>query len=132
MQTNPPEEDVQKLQRIQTLTTVALIAGPVSLLFGGVLLSTIALICAILAFRRSRKIDIGAFEETQNLLSTLRNQSLVALIITIVTTGINLVSFALSAATLFSLLESGQIDQFWSNSSPLDAEPIDANKSIFD
>lgn len=133
MQTQPPEEDIQKLQKIQTFTTVALIAGPVSLLFGGVLLSAIALICAILAFRRSRSFSDEGSEETQDLIRTLQTQSLAALIITIVTTSINLVSFAFSAATLFSLMESGQLDQFWNNESSLfGSEPVDTDTSIWD
>ena len=48
-------ERLTLLKSAQTLVTISIIGGPVSLIIGGVLLSTIALICGILAFTKIKR-----------------------------------------------------------------------------
>lgn len=48
--------DLRELKKAQTMVMVASVAGPVSLFIGGVLLSGVGLVCAIIALR---KLKIG-------------------------------------------------------------------------
>ena len=48
--------DLMELKSARTLSTVATIAGPVSFIIGGVALSSVALVCAILAFTKTRRV----------------------------------------------------------------------------
>lgn len=49
-------EDLQQIKSAQTLITIATIGAPVSLIIGGVLLSTISIVCAIVAYMKLKKI----------------------------------------------------------------------------
>lgn len=49
-------ESLQEIKSAQTLITIATIGAPVSLLIGGVLLSTISIICAIVAYTKLKKV----------------------------------------------------------------------------
>ena len=47
---------LRQLKSAQTLVTVATIAGPLSLLIGGVVLSGVGVICALMAFVKTRRV----------------------------------------------------------------------------
>ncbi len=49
-------EALQQIKSAQTMVTIATIAAPVSLIIGGVLLSTISIICAAVAYMKLKKI----------------------------------------------------------------------------
>lgn len=49
-------ESLQQIKSAQTLITIATIGAPVSLIIGGVLLSTISIICAVVAYMKLKKI----------------------------------------------------------------------------
>ena len=48
--------DLRELKKAQTMVMVASVAGPVSLFIGGVLLSGVGLVCAIIALRKLNKL----------------------------------------------------------------------------
>ena len=72
------QQRMQQLRSCQTLTTIALIGAPVSLLVGGVALSTAALVCAIVAFVRMRRL-VDPDDVPGSVGRTLYVQSVVAL-----------------------------------------------------
>ena len=55
-QTQLSYEALQQIKSAQTLITIATIGAPVSLIIGGVLLSTISIICAVVAYMKLKKI----------------------------------------------------------------------------
>ena len=67
-----------QLKTSQTLLTIAVIAGPVSLILGGVLLSVIALVCAIVAYAKIKKV-MEMPTSSKALSGSLRRQSLICI-----------------------------------------------------
>lgn len=49
-------ETLNQIKSTQNLITVATIAAPISLFFGGVLLSTVSIVCAIVAYMKLKKV----------------------------------------------------------------------------
>lgn len=101
---------LKQLQTVQTLNMVAFIAGPVSLLIGGVLLSGVALACAIVAVVKVKAV-VASEESKSNLAESLRKQSIVAVAIAAVVLGINLVWFATMLIAVFQIAQSGDFSQ---------------------
>ena len=83
-----------ELRTIQTLVTVSIIAGPVSMVIGGVLLSTVALVCALVAFLKARRVADAAGIDA-NLVRTMRRQAVLGLAIGIVALVLNAVTLAM-------------------------------------
>lgn len=100
----------KQLQTVQTLSAIAFIAGPISLLIGGVLLSGAALACAIVALVKVRKI-MAQEDSPSNLSVSLRKQSIVAVVIASVVLGFNLVWFAAMFMTVLQVAQSGDYGQ---------------------
>lgn len=51
-------ESLQQIKSAQTLITVATIGAPVSLFVGGVLLSVVSIICAVLGYTKLKKVSL--------------------------------------------------------------------------
>ena len=107
------EDRLKRLKSVQNLNTVSFIAGPVSLLFGGVLLSLIALICAIVSFARIRRLRPAPGQDA--LADSLYGQSVVALVITAVAFALNGFFFATTFALLMDVMQTGDYSQFLDN-----------------
>lgn len=101
--------DLSQLRSSQTLITIAIIASPVSLIIGGVLLSAIAFVCALIAFNKTGRIA-SKNGDNGNLAINLNRQARIALIISIVALVINLVYFVITLVALYDQISSGNID----------------------
>ena len=103
------EYRLRQLKTIQNLNTVAFIAGPVSLLFGGLLLSIISIVCAIVAFIMiGRIISSGSNGEVE---MTLRRQSIIALVITGIALVINGIWFGMAFSVVMQAMQTGDFSQ---------------------
>lgn len=69
-----------QLKTAQTLLTIAVIGGPVSLILGGVLLSGIALVCAIVGYTKIKKV-MDMPTSSKAISDSLRRQSLICIVV---------------------------------------------------
>lgn len=96
------------LRSIQTLITISIIAGPVSMIIGGVILSLVALACAIVALVKARRLRLP--EGTDGaLLQTIQRQAMVGIGIGVVAFGFNAVSLAMIMPTVIDAVQSGDL-----------------------
>ena len=97
---NQGEPDtIRQIKSAQTLITISTIAAPVSLLFGGVLLSSAAIVCGIVGMRKLGKIQAHGQQERNAIQVALKSARMA-----IVMSGIAL---ALNAVSMMWFLESG-------------------------
>lgn len=111
-----PVDTVATLKSAQTLITVSTIAGPVSLIIGGVLLSVIALICGLMAWFKINKVS-SKDAERGTLAYSLRRQAMVVTAISALVLGVNAAWLAYSVPALIEALESGSLDQYFNAAS---------------
>ncbi len=107
---DPDDQAMRDIKTIQTLGSIAIIASPVSLVFGGVLLSLVALVCALVG--RSKLKALGSTDEaSQAVMDALRRQMKVALIVSIATLVINGIFSVLMFGYLMQAMQSGDLSQ---------------------
>lgn len=98
--------DLRELKKSQTMVMVASIAGPVSLFIGGVLLSGVGLVCAILAFRKLKKL-IAKHTDVSVLAQRLKRSAIVGMAVCGVAFALNAISFYLMMPVVLEMMESG-------------------------
>lgn len=104
------DERASQIKSIQTLGSVAIIASPVSLVFGGVLLSLAALICAIVG--RSKLNALKASDSTDaSVMRILARQNTVGIVVSAAAVVINAIAFAFTFTTLMQAVQSGDASQ---------------------
>lgn len=108
---NDGPEYLKRLKRFQTLVMVALIGGPVSLLIGGIPLSTAGVICSFIAFTNLSKLGARAME-SGSIEKRLYIQSIVALAICVITLISNAIFFADIASKIIDAANSGTLDAY--------------------
>ena len=101
-----PKGDMADLRSIQMLVTVSIIAGPVSMLVGGVLLSLVAIVCAALALAKLRHVKVPEGTD-QSLVQAVRRQAMVGVGIGVVALVLNAVSLALILPALLEAVQTG-------------------------
>ena len=89
-----------ELKSARTLATVASIAGPVSLIIGGVALSTVAVICATIAIVKVKHV-LSRADPSQ------RTYALLGVVIGLVALVLNAVSVAMILPTLIEAMQTG-------------------------
>lgn len=99
-----------QIRNIQILGSIAVIASPVSLVFGGVLLSTIALICAVVALSKIKALESQA-DVSADIVAALRRQARVGLAVSIGALVINCVFLIMRLSVVIPLLESGNYEE---------------------
>lgn len=104
--TNERRLDEIELKSARTLSTVATVAGPVSLIIGGVALSTVSLVCGILALSKVRKV-IAASPEPVPVARALRQTAVMGIVIGAVALVLNAVSVALMMPVLLEAMQTG-------------------------
>lgn len=104
-----PRSDEAQLGNAQTLLSIAMIAGPVSLLFGGLFLGVIALICAILAHRKLLHHASVANKQQDSMGYKLYRQTRIALYVCLFVVACEFVILILSLPMLLDALESGEL-----------------------
>lgn len=102
----PEPQGPGSLRSIQTLITVSIIAGPVSMIIGGVFLSLAAIVCAVVALVKARRVNV---QDDANVmaLQTIRRQAMVGIGIGVVAFGFNAVSLAMVLPALVDAMQSG-------------------------
>ena len=98
--------DLRELKKSQTMVMVASISGPVSLLIGGVLLSGVGLVCAIVAFRKLKKL-IAKHTDVSVLAQRLKRSAIVGMAVCGVAFALNAISFYLMMPVVLEMMESG-------------------------
>lgn len=98
--------DLRELKKSQTMVMVASIAGPVSLFIGGVLLSGVGLVCAIVAFRKLKKL-IAKHTDVSMLAQRLKRSAIVGMAVCGVAFALNAISFYLMMPVVLEMMESG-------------------------
>lgn len=125
------QEKLQRMRTCQTLTMVALIGAPVSLILGGIALSTAALVCGIIAFVRMRKIVTPA-DEPDSIERTLYIQSIIGLGLGVIAMAMNLFAIIYLFSAISDAVQSGDVSKLldsMGNATQQDAPP---SKSIWD
>lgn len=102
---------MKRLSRFQTLVMVGLIGGPVSLLIGGIPLSTAGVICAFIAFSNLSKLG-ARDKESGSIEKRLYIQSIVALAICTIALIANVYFFADVASKIIDAANSGTLDAY--------------------
>lgn len=102
----PNANDLKDLKTSQTLVMVASIAGPVSLFIGGVLLSSVGLICAIIGLR---KLSMLSAKQTGVAAMALRfkRSAIIGLVVCAIALILNAISFYLMFPVVLDMVESG-------------------------
>ncbi len=109
----PSQAEVQyanaQLRSAQTLLTIAIISAPVSLIIGGVLLSLISLICALVGRSKINKAMgiIGPDGVAGNFSIQIR----VALVVSIVALILNAISFFMMMGIIIDAMNSGNLNE---------------------
>ncbi len=104
--TDPEQLRLKDLKIAQTLNTVAIIAGPVSLLIGGLLLSIVSLVCALIA--RSKIKRVLSVESPQTALAQrMKSSNNIACIVAIIAFIFGLYTFIVVLTTMMTLLQTG-------------------------
>lgn len=98
--------DAQELKKAQTLTLVANIAGPVSIFIGGMLLSTVGVVCAAIAFFRLKRLQTKD-SRAGMIAKQLKRSSIIALSICGIALVLNTVSFFILLPEVLEMVESG-------------------------
>lgn len=110
IQTPNNDSNLEKMRQIksaQTLVTVATIAAPVSLLFGGTLLSSVALICALVGRSKLNKISGGS--EIAEVLAVAAKSTRMTIIMCVIALALNIFSMVTMYPVYLEALESGDL-----------------------
>lgn len=98
--------DQRELKSAQTMVMVASVAGPVSLFIGGVLLSGVGLVCAVIAFRKLNKL-IAKRTDVSVLAQRLKRSAIVGMAVCGVAFALNAISFYLMMPIVLEMMETG-------------------------
>ena len=115
-QFRPNTLDEQTLRSARSQTTFAFIAGPLSLFIGGMLLGTIGVICAFLAYRKLHSLAQKT-NETASIARGMLKSARTALVICLVAVALNAVSFAIMFPVIEQMLQSGDFSSVAGNMS---------------
>lgn len=96
-----------ELKSARTLATVATIAGPISFIIGGVALSTVALVCAIIAFVKIRSVLDDVAPAKRPYARALRQTALMGIGIGAVALVLNGISVAMMLPVLMEAMQTG-------------------------
>lgn len=95
------------LKSARTLSTVSTIAGPVSFIIGGMALSTVALVCGIIALVKTRRALAQAEPAQKAYAAALRQTSIVGIAIGAVALVVNAIGVLLMMPVLMEVLQTG-------------------------
>lgn len=99
--------DLMELNSARTLTTVATIAGPVSFIIGGVALSTVAVVCAILALTKARRVLRKPQGEHSGYANMVRQTAIMGLLISSIALILNIVGLVTMLPILMEAMQTG-------------------------
>lgn len=99
--------DLMELNSARTLTTVATIAGPVSFIIGGVALSSVALVCAILALVKARRVVRKPQSAHGGYANVVRQTAIMGLFISAVALVLNTIGLITMLPILMEAMQTG-------------------------
>ena len=103
---------------IQTLASVSLIGGPLSLIIGGVFLSTAALVCGIIALVMVRsKNGAEAKEMTEAIRQTLMRQAIIGIAMSGIAVVMNAASLIMMMPAILDAAQTGDFSSVFGGSS---------------
>ena len=108
--------DMRNLRSAQTLMIAASIMGPVSMFFGGVILSGAGLVCGILSFRKIAAL-IKKGGSIGMLATRLRIACIVAIVVTLIALVLNIAAIILVYPLVVEALQTGDYSKLFPNGS---------------
>lgn len=99
--------DLMDLNSARTLSTVATIAGPVSFIIGGVALSSVALVCAILALVKVRRVLGRSEGPHRNFAKVVRQTSIMGIVISSIALALNVIGLVTMIPILMEAMQTG-------------------------
>lgn len=99
--------DLMELNSARTLTTVATIAGPVSFIIGGVALSSVALVCAIIALVKARRVVRKPKSVHGGYANVVRQTAIMGLFISAVALVLNTIGLITMLPILMEAMQTG-------------------------
>ncbi len=104
-------ETLRSIRTIRTLTLIAAVLGPISLILGGLVFAIAGFVLALIAFLQSRKLATaeGVPEQTAK---TFRVTTLVIFVIDSVILVVTLISFILVVQIIYTMAENGTLGDF--------------------
>ena len=120
----PPTEPSQDQRQVLIdASTVAAIAGPVSFIIGGVMLSTVGLVCAIVGFVKIKHV-IDDVDGRQKVYATTVRQTLIwGLAISAIALIVNIVGIALMMPVLMEAMQTGDFTSILGEGATITAQP---------
>ncbi len=105
---SPNDDDERRLRSIRTKITIAYVAGPVSLLIGGLLLGTVGLICGIIAYRSIGALQSKSPEVAAAALS-MRKSAITGMVISGIALALNAISLIALYPVIAEMIDSGML-----------------------
>lgn len=110
----PTPEDARRLKVAQNLIMIASIAGPVSLFFGSFWLSVPGLVCAIVGYRKIKKL-MAEGTKISEAAAYFKKSGIVAIIISAVITILNVIAFFILLPVVIEMIKSGDFGNLLPN-----------------
>lgn len=104
------DPDYLRLKTVRTQITVANVCGPVSLLIGGVALSTVGIVCAVLAWRGAKHVA-SSNSPSAPMANNFRKSALVSIVICCVAFALNAFYAAMIMPAMLEAVNTGDFSQ---------------------
>ncbi len=120
-----------ELNSARTLSTIATIGGPVSFIIGGVLLSSVSLICALLAFFKTKRVLDNPSSPFLAYAKALRQTAIMGLFISLVALVLNIIGVVTMMPILLDALQSGDYSSILGNGVTATQAPSSSGESAW-
>lgn len=116
-----PDKSVQafaeqaNLNSARTLSTIATIGGPVSFIIGGVLLSTVSLVCAIIALIKTKRVLANPESPYVGYARALKQTAFMGIFISLVALVLNIIGVVTMLPVLMDAMQSGDYSSLLGN-----------------
>ena len=105
---------LRQLKSAQTLVTVATIAGPLSLLIGGVVLSGVGVICALMALVKTRRVIAeGVAPGLAVYASRIRRSAVLSAIVCALALTLNAIALASVFPAMIQAIQTGDLSSLY-------------------
>lgn len=118
------------LRTVQTLITISFIAGPTSLLIGGVPLSAVTLACAIIALKKVQGV-ISANEPYDSIAQNMKKQAKAGIAISAFALVLNSISLAITLPAMIEMLQTDDYTQLLGNAANGAGAASSASSSVW-
>ena len=119
-QTEPPQNpndfaEQRDLNSARTLSLVATIGGPVSFIIGGIALSSVALVCAIIALIKTKRVLANPQSKFTTYARALRQTAIMGIGISAVALALNVVGVLMIMPQIMNALQTGDYSSLLGN-----------------